>query len=351
MSPSVVRTLGPAGFGSYEVEWKAQGPILRPTSSPAEITLCPGFVDTHIHGAFGIDLMGADAAGMIRLADRLEEIGVEAFLPTTVTASAEDIRAFLTRLPVHRGIAGVHLEGPFISPDYPGAQPREAIADAEKWRGWENILTDPRVRLVSLAPELAGAGELIDFLVGRGVGVSMGHSAATAQQAEAAFAKGADRVTHAFNAMRPLHHREPGLIGFALTEPRLWCELIYDRLHVCRRAAEILIRCKGPDLVVAVSDGTMAAGMPDGSTVEMWGHRCRVENGAVRLESGALAGSAITMLDAFRNLAEDFGPEVAIRACAITPRSLLPELSSPRVCLEFDPRMELVGLRRLSPES
>lgn len=350
MTSRVVQTFGPAGFGSYEVEWGQGGPTLRPTGRPAEITLCPGFVDTHIHGAYGVDLMSADASQIAALLDTLEETGVEAILATTVTASHEEVLAFLGRLPQHRCLAGVHLEGPFISPEFPGAQPREAIASPGDWCRWEGILSDPRVRLVTLAPELAGMPDLIDHLIARGIAVSMGHSGATAEQARAAFERGANRVTHTFNAMRPLHHREPGLLGFALTEPGIWSELIYDRHHVAQRAADILLRCKGLARVVAISDGTMAAGMPDGSAVEMWGRRCRVENGTVRLASGALAGSAIGMIDAFRNLAADFGVETAIRLCTMNPRALLPELAEPRLYLEFDARFELVGIRRLSPQ-
>lgn len=346
MTSSVVQAIGPAGFGAYQVEWTVRGPTLSPIDAKPDVVLCPGFVDLHIHGAYGIDLLSADPAQIVDLCERLEATGVEAFLATTVTASAPEVRAWLARLPQHRCLAGVHLEGPFISPEFPGAQPVEAIADARNWIEWADILADPRIRLMTLAPERPGALDLIDHLVGRGVAVSMGHSAATAGQAAEALAHGATRTTHTFNAMRGLHHREPGLLGFALTQPLVCCELIYDRLHVDRIAADILLRCKGSDRVVAVSDGTMASGLPSGSRFEMWGHRCLVDQGSVRLESGALAGSAITMVDAFRNLAEDFGLEVAIRLCCINPRALLPE-PSPRIYLEFDRRMELLGIRRL----
>ncbi|HRI43441.1 MAG TPA: amidohydrolase family protein [Fimbriimonadaceae bacterium] len=349
MTASIVQTVGPAGFGSYEVEWSDRGPTFRPSNRPSDILLCPGFVDTHIHGGYGTDLMDADTDSITCFCDRMEQDGVEALLATTVTASAQAVRDFLRRLPAHRCLAGVHLEGPFIAPDFPGAQPRDAIVDPAAWHAWEDILADPRVRLVTLAPELPGADRLIAHLVDRGIAVSMGHSGATAEDAALALERGADRVTHTFNAMRPFHHREPGLLGFALTEPSVWCELIYDRHHVSRRAADILLRCKGPHRVVAVSDGTMAAGMPSGSVIEMWGQRCRVEDGVVRLESGALAGSAIVMLDAFRNLADDFGPEVAIRLCSINPRALLPVLTEPRSYLEFDVRLNLIRVRRVTP--
>ena len=166
------------------------------------------------------------------------------------------------------------------------------------------MLEDPRLRVVTLASEISEGLDLaIRDLDRSGTIVSLGHTDATYAQVREAVAAGARHTTHTYNAMRPLHHREPGTVGAALTLPELTCELIYDRVHVARPAAEVLLRCKGPDGVVAVSDGTMAAGLPPGTEIRMWGLDCVVGEGDVRLRDGTLAGSAITLLDAFRNLA------------------------------------------------
>jgi N-acetylglucosamine-6-phosphate deacetylase len=175
-----------------------------------------------------------------------------------------------------------------------------------------------------MAPELPHALELASRLMERGVIVSMGHTNATYEEARRGFEFGAAHTTHTFNAMRGLHHREAGILGYALATDALRCELIYDRLHVSREAAGLLFKCKPEDRVIAVSDSTLATGLPPGQTVTMWGHECVIGKKQVRLASnGALAGSAITLLDAFRNLHEDFGAEKAIRACCLNPRAAL----------------------------
>lgn len=284
----------------------------------------PGFVDVHIHGAFGIDFMSASTTKIIELADRLEEIGYRGFLPTTVTASLEDVQRALDRLPDHPLIWGFHLEGPFLSPVYPGAQPKDFIIDFEsKGAEWLQVLEDPRLRYVTLAPEIPGGFELAKMLSQRGVIVSLGHTNATYSECEQAFNVGARHTTHTFNAMRPLHHREAGTVGFALGNDRVSCELIYDRLHVSPPAAQVLVNAKPIEQVIAISDSTMASGMAPGQTIKMWNLECVVGTNEVRLIDGTLAGSAITLADAFLNLCEDFGSEFAIQACCHNPaRSL-----------------------------
>jgi N-acetylglucosamine-6-phosphate deacetylase len=241
-------------------------------------------------------------------------------------------------------ILGFHLEGPFISPKHPGAQPPSAIAAPPVGGSeWDAVLDDPRLRIVTLAPEMPHALELSARLMKRGVIVSMGHSDATYDEARRGMEFGARHVTHTFNAMRGFHHREAGGAGYALLAAGLRTELIYDRLHVSRPAAELLIRSKGPDEVIAVSDSTLATGMAPHLETEMWGHRCVTGKGEVRLaDSGALAGSAITLRHAFANLAEDFGPEAAIRACCLNPRLAL-GLGEPRVWVGLDQEYSVIG--------
>jgi N-acetylglucosamine-6-phosphate deacetylase len=176
----------------------------------------------------------------------------------------------------------------------------------------------------------------------------MGHTNATYDEARHGFEFGASHTTHTFNAMRALHHREAGTVGYALSNDALATELIYDRLHVSEDAARLLFKCKPADKVIAVSDSTMATGMAPGKRFKMWGLDCVTGRKEVRLESGALAGSAITLLDAFRNLHEDFGPETAIRACCLNPRLSMGWTQTPRVFLELDKNLEITGRKVLN---
>lgn len=343
-----IRMLGELGMGTYDVS--LEGGYLRSTSAGghAKSLLVPGFVDIHIHGAFGIDFMSASAAQMVEMADRLGEVGYEAFFPTTVSASPEAVAAALRNLPEDSRMPGVHLEGPFISPQYPGAQPPEAIRDFEGPTGaWRPILNDPRLHVMTLAPERDAACNLIEDFARRGGMVSMGHTNATYAEAEQGYRWGVRHATHTFNAMRGLHHREVGALGFALMHDEIACELIYDRRHVSKEAAALLFRCKPKDKVIAVSDGTMASGLSTGQRLSMWGHEVETRSGGVYLAgTETLAGSAITLLDAFRNLAEDFGEETAIRACCLNPRTAMSLRCEPRVWLEFDSNLNLTQIHR-----
>ncbi|MBI1756350.1 MAG: amidohydrolase family protein [Fimbriimonas ginsengisoli] len=337
---SVMLTLGRGGVRPRRVTWSRGRPEIATTpeeSEPAGGILTPGFVDLHIHGAFGIDFMEASGGDMARLCDGLADEGYEAFLPTTVSATLEGVAAALAQLQAHPMIRGFHLEGPFLSPEYPGAQPLEAIiAPPVGHSSWDAIVDDPRLRVVTLAPERSGGLALIARLARRGVHVSMGHSNATVAQARAGALAGARGVTHTFNAMRQFHHRDPGLVGVALTDRDLVTELIYDRVHVAKEAAGALLACKGKRAIVAVSDGTKASGLAEKTKLSMWGHDCVVGKGDVRLvSSGALAGSAITLRNAFRILAEDFGLDAAIRACCVNPRRVLGIRGEPALWLEF----------------
>jgi N-acetylglucosamine-6-phosphate deacetylase len=337
----VYDALGPEGFGVYEFDAEA-GTATR-VNRPPKGLLIPGFVDIHVHGGFGIDFMSASTADMRSMLDSFAKEGYECLLPTTVTATPENILRALDALPDHPMVAGFHLEGPFISPAYPGAQPPSAIAQVPVGPSdWDAILDHPRLRLVTLAPEIPNALDLVSRLMKRGVIVSMGHTNATFAEARRGFEFGASHTTHTFNAMRPLHHREAGTVGYALSNDALNTELIYDRLHVSKDAAGILIKCKPADRILAVSDGTKAIGLPAGERITMWGLECVVGRKEVRLENGTLAGSGITLLDAFRNLYEDFGPELAIRACCLNPRRAL-GLPEPKLMVELDRDLQIVA--------
>lgn len=338
--------LGDEGYGAYEVVWDGGKPTFTRVSRPPDRLLVPGFVDIHFHGAYGTDFMSATSDDLVALADKMLKEGYEAFLPTTVTTSAAEATRAIEAIPPHPMMPGFHLEGPFISPYFPGAQPREAIADPPVGASeWDAILEHPGLRVITLAPERPHALEFTSRLLQRRVIVSMGHSNATYEEARRGYEFGAAHATHMFNAMRSFHHREAGLAGYALLNDGLRCELIYDRLHVGKDAAALLFKCKPQDGVIAVSDSTAATRLAPGSRFTMWGHECVVGRGDVRLADGILAGSAVTLLDCFRNLSEDFGEEVAIRACCLNPRKALRMTNPPRVYVEFNMRHEIEAVR------
>ncbi|MBS1706566.1 MAG: amidohydrolase family protein [Armatimonadetes bacterium] len=341
----IVDALGPQGFGVYEVDLHAPGMPMERVSKPPHGLLIPGFVDIHIHGAFDIDFMDASKTDMEILCKKLHADGYEGFLPTTITAPCSDILNALDNLPDDPLIWGFHLEGPFISPVFPGAQPPQHIAEPPQGPSeWDAVLNDTRLKVITLAPEMPGALELIRRLDDRGVVVSMGHTDATYDATRFGFEFGARHTTHTFNAMRGFHHREAGTVGYALTQEALRCELIYDRIHVCKESARVLIRNKPSDGIVAVSDSSRATGLPPGTEVVMWGHRCEVGKKQVRLaDSGSLAGSAVTLYDCFKNLHDDFGAEVAIRACCLNPRLALGVSKPPRTYLLLDEKLDIVS--------
>ncbi len=344
-----VHAMGPNGWGVYEADIQADRVALQPIEGRPDAILCPGFVDIHIHGAFGIDFMSASPAEMKSLASQLSDCGYEAFLATTVTASCAEVKSALANLPDHPMIKGFHLEGPFISPAYPGAQPKEAIADFPQGESeWNEVLDDERLRVITLAPEKPGGLELISRLADRGVRASMGHTNASYGEAEAGFQAGALHATHTFNAMRGFHHREAGMAGYCMSNDQLNCELIYDRIHVSRESAALLLKTKPMDRIIAVSDSTKGTGMKVGDEIEMWGQMVVKTEFGIRLkQSKALAGSCITLLDAFRNLAADFGPEAAVRFCSINPRRALGMDGEPQVWVEFGQDFELRAVHRL----
>lgn len=341
MSHPILQAIGPEGFGTYAVDL-ATGQLEK-SDRPSDGILVPGFVDIHIHGAFGYDFMSGSAEDLLTMAYGLQKIGYEAFLPTTVTASFADVERALANLPANDSrMPGFHLEGPFISPKHPGAQPQEYIVQPSP--EWEPVLSHPKLRNITVAPEMPEVMKLVGRLSETQTIVSVGHTDATFEQMQDAVAAGARHTTHTYNAMRPLHHREAGTVGAALLLPELTCELIYDRIHVSKPAAELLLLSKGMGGVIAVSDATMAAGLPPGQEITMWGLSCVTGPGEVRLKDGTLAGSAITLYDAFRNLAQDFGVETAIRACSLNPRRAL-GLGEPKVWVVMDPEFRILQIR------
>ena len=262
----------------------------------------PGFVDLQVNGFGGVDLMGTDADGYRRAGEALLETGVTAYLPTFISAPEEQLVAALSGLPIDTGgprILGAHLEGPFLSKTRLGIHPAAARRDPDAALLGRLLAAGP-VRLMTLAPELEGAGELIDLLLSRGITVSCGHTDATAEQAVAAFDRGARTVTHLFNAMRPFRHRDPGLAGAALSRGDVVVQIILDGVHLAEETARVVWQ-SAAGRVALVTDSVAGAGLGDGIFM-LNGFEIEVRDGVARGPGRVLAGSALTMIEAVRNL-------------------------------------------------
>ncbi|MEO6207606.1 MAG: N-acetylglucosamine-6-phosphate deacetylase [Candidatus Limnocylindrales bacterium] len=293
--------------------------------------LAPGFVDVHVHGWGGHDAMG-DAAALDGMARALLRRGVTSFLPTAVSAPlpalsafAERVRAWMPGAPADGAEPlGFDLEGPFLSPDRSGAHdPTALLAPTEVTNDVLAPLLD-RLRLITIAPELPGAIDLIAWFAERGVAVSLGHSAATMAQASAGYAAGARSTTHLFNAMSGLDHRAPGVAAAALLDDDAWVELIADGIHVHPSLWAIITRLKPVDRLLLVSDAIALAGMGDG---QGWigGLAVEVNDGRVTLVgTSTLAGSVLSLDVAVRNTVQAGIPlPAAVAAAGRNPLALI----------------------------
>jgi N-acetylglucosamine-6-phosphate deacetylase len=262
----------------------------------------PGFVDLQANGFGGVDFATADADGYARAGAALLETGVTAFQPTFITAPGDALVAALREVPadpVGPRILGAHVEGPFISPERLGVHPASARREPDPTLV-ERLLAAGPMTYMTLAPELDGALGVIDLLHARGVIVSCGHTNATAAEAEAAFARGVRTVTHLFNAMRPLAHRDPGIAGVALAREDVVVQLIVDGQHVADDVVRIVSRAAAGRLAL-VTDAMAGAGMPDGR-YRLGSTEVEVRDGVARGDDGMLGGSTVTMIDSVRNL-------------------------------------------------
>jgi N-acetylglucosamine-6-phosphate deacetylase len=297
--------------------------------------LAPGFVDIHIHGGAGHDVMNADAAALAALERSLAARGVTSYFPTTVTAPldatfialerlAAAIETADVRLTRNGGLRaqplGIHLEGPFLSHAERGVHPPQHLLEPSLEifdRMWQAARGN--VSVMTMAPELANAENLIAEAARRGVCVSVGHSDATAEATLAGISAGARHATHTFNAMRALDHREPGIVGVVLSDDRLSAEMICDGIHVCPEVVKLWYRAKGPDRAVLVTDAISATGMGDGR-YQLGGFEVEVRDGRCEYE-GRLAGSVLTLDRAVQNVMEfaSIGLSEAVRLATLNP--------------------------------
>ncbi len=271
-------------------------------------TLLPGFIDIHAHGGGGFDVMDGDADSLAGMARFFARGGVTAFLATTWTDSREGIQQALQAaasaqdMPTGGArLLGAHLEGPYLNAEKCGAQHSAYIrrADPAEALPWLDLNV---IRLLSLAPEFPENHWLIKEAVSRGVRVSVAHSNGSYDQIRSARDLGLSHATHAFNAMSPLHHREPGVVGAVLSLDDINCELICDLKHAHPAAIKILWRCKGVDRLILITDSVKIAGLPDGR-YQFSHQEVEKKDGSVRIRAdGSLAGTTLTMNAALRNL-------------------------------------------------
>ena len=286
----------------------------------------PGLIDMHIHGYLGQDASDGSFEGLRAMAEGLVKNGVTGFLPTTMTVSRAELRAAFAQIraamaasarPDWRGarVLGLNAEGPFINPAKKGAQALENICpgDAAFLREYLDIL-----RVFTIAPEMPGNMDCIWQMAGRCL-ISMGHTAANYAQAAAAIEAGVRHATHLFNAQTPLMHRDPGVVGAALTDGRVSCELIADTFHVSRHLFPLVARMKG-DMLVLITDCTRAGGLPDGE-YSLGGQPIFVRGIECRLADGTIAGSVLKLNEAVRNLLANTAltPWQAVNAASLNP--------------------------------
>jgi N-acetylglucosamine-6-phosphate deacetylase len=281
----------------------------------------PGFVDVHVHGHAGVDFVDATVDDHIQIARALPATGVTAYQPTLMSLPVEEMISAISRHPgaVDGGarVLGFHLEGPFLSPSRPGAHTPTTLVDPTLER-CRRLLEAGHIDQITMAPELVGAFDAVEYLVAAGVVVSLGHSEASAAVTTTAIRRGATAFTHVFNAMKPFSHRNPGILGTALSSDAVFLTGIFDGVHLSDEAAKVLIRCAGQRLV-AITDGTSAINVT-GNQVVLADTAVEVSRGAPRLPDGTIAGSILTMDAAFRNLL-GLGLDLpaAVRATANAP--------------------------------
>jgi N-acetylglucosamine-6-phosphate deacetylase len=314
--------------------------------------LYPGFIDIHIHGSAGIDTNSASAGDLLKLAGFLASRGVTAWVPTLVPDSDENYRKAAAAVdglavlqeggPVAQAV-GIHYEGVFAGEEMCGAlRPRYF----KKFTGSE-ISELPRLRegvhFTTLAPEIENGIDLIEQLVRENWIVSIGHTRAGTGVLEDAFRAGARHLTHFYNAMTGLHHRDLGVVGWALRKEAATFDIIADGVHVHPEMLDLACRLKTPEKVLLITDAVLPAGLGDGE-FEVWGEKVRVENGRTLNERGSIAGSVITMLDAVkRMLSLGFSPVEVAKMASLNPAKLL-GLDSARGSVEIGKRADLVAL-------
>ncbi len=303
------------GFIRYDSEIQAIGSMKDFQQESTDVIesgtgqiVIPGMIDVHIHGGHGIDTMDADSDKLALLGKKLMMEGVTTFFPTTMTQSVEAINEALKACKEAKekcnSVGGVHLEGPFVNLEWKGAQPAQYIIppDVEQFEKWQKISGD-LISLVTFAPEVEGGEQLKKHFEATGVIGSCGHTGAFYDDLKNS---NVSHATHLYNQMRGLHHREPGVVGYALLTPGVKVEIIADGIHICPEMVKLAYKLKGPKEICLITDAMRAKGLEEGM-YELGGQPVKVEKGKATLTDGTIAGSILTMDQAFRNMIEFTG--------------------------------------------
>ncbi|HSN95151.1 MAG TPA: N-acetylglucosamine-6-phosphate deacetylase [Anaerolineaceae bacterium] len=289
----------------------------------------PGFIDIHVHGAVGVDAMDATPASLEKMSSYFVKQGVTSFFPTTGTQSTLAISAAIDNIKhTMQNVSGaqplgVHLEGPYLSHQYRGAHGEEWLRNPDPLE-YEAWFRTGIIKLMTIAPELAGTKELMEMGKAYGVVFTAGHTKASPQEIEAAIALGLRLSTHTFNGMAGLHHRDLGTVGALLASDDVYCEIIADGIHVHPEVIKMLIKIKGIERTVLVTDAIRATGMPDG-TYDLLGHNIIVKAGIARTQEGGLAGSTLTLSRAISNVQKFSGISInqAVGMATLSPAKAL----------------------------
>ena len=293
--------------------------------------LSPGFIDIHNHGNSGYDFMDATPEALDSIGKYHLNNGVTSYLGTVLTQSYENISKAIGNIANYENkndsseILGIHLEGPFFAQSKKGAQPERYIKNPDMIFIKELLeISGDRLKMVSLAPEIDGAHEMIKFLRKKGIIVAMAHSNATYEDAITGINQGATVATHLYNGMRGFSHREPGIVGASLTDDRVYCEIIYDRIHLHDAAVNLALKAKGSDKIVLVSDAMRAAGLSDGE-FELGGQKVMVKEGVSRLKDGSLAGSTLNLHKSVQNMVNYLNVPLheAVKMASLSPAKAL----------------------------
>jgi N-acetylglucosamine-6-phosphate deacetylase len=319
----------------------------------ANLTLYAGFIDIHNHGAVGVDVNGANADDLRKVGKFLSSKGVTAWLPTFVPDSDENYRKVVAEIEKvratqeiepHAQILGIHYEGVFANEKMCGALRPEFF---KTYKNADEIKTLPRIsggaHLTTLAPEIENGIELIGELIKQNWIVSIGHTSADRETLDRAFAAGARHLTHFFNAMTGIHHRDLGVAGWALTNAETTFDIIADGIHVAPEMLEMACRAKSAEKVSLISDSVAPTGLGDGD-FEIWGEKVSVENGRTQNERGSIAGSVITMLDAVKTmLSTGFSEREVSQMASANPAKLL-GIEKTHGTIDAGKRADLVAL-------
>lgn len=316
------------------------GRILEVTKEPpqhcitvdfGECLVLPGLIDLHIHGGNGVDVMDGTYTSMNKLSTYLASKGITGFLATTVTSEWDRLIQAIRTVDKARKtgvegaeILGSYVEGPYISETYRGAHPVPYLRpiDLEELSFIADLFES--IKVIAIAPELKNAKEVITAMVDRGIHIALGHSNATFDETTEAINLGAEIAIHTFNGMRPIHHREPGIVGASLINSKIYSEIIVDNIHLHPAIVDLIIKCKGIDKVCLISDCMRAGGLADGSYL-LGEENVVVKEAIARTKDGSLAGSTLSLLDAVRNVDEmNLVPlEDIIKMVSLVPATIL----------------------------